>query len=213
MSSIKKIADRALDLAWRAPRGMGKPVSAADWDQAFKQGEWDHLEGMAEAPHYSIVRGYAVKVKSPASVLDVGCGTGVLRTHFADADVSNWVGIDASQEGVKTANAKGYGASRFEVADFDQYQLIESHDLVIFNESLYYAADPSATFMRYWDKIPAHGACIVSMFDSSMRAGAIWRRLEQSVTAHHASRVVNEQDLAWRIKIFLKSAPPAKPAS
>lgn len=206
-ASFRRIADRALDLVWRAPRGFGRPVSADNWDQAFAHGEWDHLEGIAEAPHYAIVRGYAVKCRSPASILDVGCGTGVLRSSFADTEVLSYTGLDASKEAVRVADERGYRASQFVVADFDEFQPGAEHDIVIFNESLYYATDPGATFLRYWQRLPAHGACIVSMFDSSMRSSAIWRRVEQHATPRHWSRVVNEQELAWRIKVFLKAAP------
>lgn len=210
--SLRSLADRALDIVWRAPRGLGRPVAAAAWDEAFANGEWAHLDGIAEAPHYAVVRGYAVKLRSPAVILDVGCGTGTLRAQFADGDVAGYTGFDASGEAIQAAEDRLFPASRFMVGDFDTFEPPRDHDIVIFNESLYYSTDPGATFQRYWRRLPSHGACIVSMFDSSMRSSAIWRRIEQHAMPRHWSRVVNEQGLAWRIKVFLKAPqPPAAP--
>ncbi len=62
---------------------MGKPVSKPDWEQQFKNGEWDYIKQLDELAHYSIIAGYFQFIKQGCSILDVGCGEGILQMRLS----------------------------------------------------------------------------------------------------------------------------------
>jgi trans-aconitate methyltransferase len=202
--TIRQLASRIYDRLFRGLRGFGRPVPASVWDKDFADGKWAHLSDIAETTRYAIVHNYIVRCKSPASVLDIGCGTGVLRERFSEAEVARYTGIDVSQEAVRTTLAKGFTRSSFVVANFDEYQPEGGYDAIVFNESIGYASDPGETFDRYWKLLSAGGICVVSLYDFDARTRAGWKRIERMSQPRYSTRQINEKGQAWDIKVFVK---------
>jgi trans-aconitate methyltransferase len=159
---------------------------------------------MSEVAHYSVIHGYAVAIKSPATIIDIGCGAGILRSYFREAEIGNYTGVDISSEAIRMCAERKFPSSQFIVADFDDYVPM-LHDIVIFNESIGYARDPAATFRRYWGELPIGGACIISMHEYGMRSRASWRRIERCTKPVFTTRLVNEKHQVWDVKVFLKT--------
>jgi len=139
-------------------------LSVQDWDEQFKEGRWDYLRSLQQAPHYGVIAGYVVEGQGE-SVLDVGCGIGLLSEYLYG---KIYMGIDHSKEAIKTAE-KAFERRRFHVTDADTYEPEEYFDYVIFNESLYYLPDPIKTLARYK---PVKGF-IISMFGPSEMTTAL----------------------------------------
>jgi len=136
---------------------MGQ-LSAQDWDEQFKEGRWDYLKSIQQAPHYGVIASYVIEGMG-SSVLDIGCGIGLLSEYLFNTE---YHGIDLSKEAIKTAGA-GTVYGIFEVADADTYTPGREYDYIVFNESLYYMPDPIKTLARYK---PRKGF-IISMFGPS----------------------------------------------
>lgn len=90
-----------------------------DWDARYLQGStpWD-----TEAPDPNLVEFVRGRVRAPARVLDVGCGTGTHALWLA-AQGFDVVGIDISPRAIERARARAAtthvtGAVRFDVHDF-----------------------------------------------------------------------------------------------
>ena len=203
--SPRHIAARLYDRLWLAPRGFGNPPPVEVWDRDFAAGRWAFLADVSESARYALIHNYAVRCASgPYSVLDVGSGTGVMRTFFADGDLEDYTGLDISKEAVRLSSEHGYPKSRFLVADFDAYTPDQPHNVIIFNETLTYAKDPGVTFRKYWAGLPQGGVCVVSICDYDARNRANWSRFENDHKPDFSSRLVNEKGQAWDIKAYIQ---------
>jgi len=144
-------------------------LSAQDWDEQFKEGRWDYLKSIQQAPHYGVIAAY-VSEGLGCSVLDIGCGIGLLNEYLNSYE---YVGIDLSKEAIKTAR-EAFNYVTFHVADADTYKPEREYDYIVFNESLYYMPDPLATLERYK---PVKGF-IVSMFGPADMTRGLWNQID-----------------------------------
>lgn len=108
---------------------------------------------------------HATTTGGPASVLDIGCGTGVLRTRLGDQDVSSYVGVDLSDAAIERARQRSLADSDFVVGDAaDPAMALDPADVVVLNEMLYYVADPDEFLERVERLVRPGGLVIVSMW-------------------------------------------------
>ena len=132
---------------------------------------------------------------APASILDVGCGTGSLSVLLAQAgyDVS---GLDFSERMVAAARAKAAAAgvaARFEVDDA-QAPSVEpaSYDVVLGRHILWALPDPRAALPRWIDALRKPGLLVLVEGCWSTGAGLaaaecerLLQPLRQEVTITH----------------------------
>lgn len=201
-SKLRRVPRALVDILWRAPRGLGKPIAAEYWDRDFAGGGWDHLEGPAEVARYAVIHAYATALKPRGVLCDVGCGAGILRSRFSDEEIESYTGIDLSSEAIRQATALGFPKTEFIACDFDHFASEERYDLVLFNESIYYAPDPAKTFANYEMKLKPGGSVIVSIHDYNLRSRLIWARIERYRTPRLATRIINERKQVWDVKVF-----------
>lgn len=149
------------------------PKEQAAWDAQYAQGEWDHLAGLSELAHYAVIVGYGTFLKPGGSVLDVGCGEGVLHTRWLPHGYSRYVGLDISEVAVQKLADRTDDRTEFLAADADTHTPDGRFDVIVFNESLYYLNDPMASLARYATALNPDGVIIVSMFQGSRRSRAI----------------------------------------
>lgn len=202
MKFVSKLGTAATDRFWRAPRGMGKPIDSAAWNADYATGKWDYLRGDAERARFVVIANYISTFRPNASVLDIGCGEGILRGHFRGDEISSYVGIDLSEVAIHKAAGRGFGSSEFRIADLDEYQFGTSYDAIVFNEVIYYAPDPALTLRRYLGALNGDGLLIVSMVDYNRRMRAIWRRLNSVATADLTTRIDNRRGQVWDIAVY-----------
>lgn len=142
--------------------------SAEEWSAAYAAGALDAYAGLDELARYSVIVGYVRWVASemPArvpSVLDVGCGSGLLRRRLEGTPFSEYVGIDLSDSAIEVAGGFAFDRSRFVVGDAGTMDLGE-FDIVVLNEVLYYSADPRAFLERVRALVREGGVVVVSMW-------------------------------------------------
>jgi len=56
--------------------------SKADWEGQYQSGAWEFLYKDDEFCHYTLVAGLVQKERLPISLLDVGCGEGVVLRYL-----------------------------------------------------------------------------------------------------------------------------------
>ncbi|ANZ34763.1 hypothetical protein BBK82_00380 [Lentzea guizhouensis] len=149
------------------------PKEQAAWDAQYAQGEWDHLTGLKELAHYAVIVGYGTFLRPGGSVLDVGCGEGVLQARWAPHGYERYLGLDISEVAVRKLAGRVDERTEFRAADADEHVPDGKFDVVVFNESLYYLNDPLAALGRYTEVLNPDGVVIVSMFQGSRRSRAI----------------------------------------
>jgi SAM-dependent methyltransferase len=194
------------DLAFRAPAGLGKPISFEAWNRVYASGHWDYLSNISELGRYALIANYVGRLRPRTTVLDVGCGTGLLRSFFDNFEFEAYVGMDISEEAIRQASEKGFKRTHLLVGDFEESKPDGPFGVVIFNESIGYAKNPARTFQRYSDLLVPDGLLVISMFHIGIRSKAMWRNFEALQKPIHAVRIINEKRQAWDVKIFAKDA-------
>lgn len=193
---------RHLYTLFRAPRGIGRPQSVAAWDREYAAGKWRTLDSAAQIAHYAVIAGYVGHLFPTAPrILDVGCGHGRLQELLRRAPYASYVGLDLSPTAIATTQAAASPNTRFEVADFTTWRPEHPHDVIIFNESIYYARDPIAQLTQYAGYLAAGGVMVLSMVRSSMNAG-IARRVRRHFETLHSSVIRNEHGDTWEVSVI-----------
>ncbi len=124
-------------------RGKGDiPTSKEVWEKQYSKGQWDYLYQLEELAHYSIILGYIRNLKTGGSILDIGCGKGILQERLALYGYSKYVGIDISDNAIRQASCKANDKTTFIASDATRYSPTEAFDAIVFNEVLYYFDDP-----------------------------------------------------------------------
>ena len=166
-------------------------VTSGGWDAQYVNGRWNYLRQIDELAHYGVITSYCHYLKQAGTILDLGCGEGILQERLNSGNYSRYVGVDISSEAIQRASHKQDERTVFVLADASSYNPDEQFDIVVFNECLYYFENPLGIVRRYERFLREDGAFIVSMYvdEQNMR---IWKMLEALYTAEDEVRVSNK---------------------
>jgi 2-polyprenyl-3-methyl-5-hydroxy-6-metoxy-1,4-benzoquinol methylase len=160
--------------SWEKKEKRGDiPVSKEIWDSQYSNGKWNFLGHLDQLARYSVVAGYLQYLKPGGSILDVGCGDGILLERLSPTGYSKYLGIDISEAAIDKAVQKQNEQAAFITGDAEKYVPIESFDVVVFNESLYYFNDPLDVVGKYIKALKEDGIFIISTYLGSERALSI----------------------------------------
>ena len=107
---------------WESAVGRGDiPQDESQWNEQYGRGRWDFLGGIEEMAHYAVIVGYATLLKPHSSVLDVGCGAGVLHERFAAVGYERYTGVDISEVAVRSLQESAPPDANFVAADASTY--------------------------------------------------------------------------------------------
>jgi trans-aconitate methyltransferase len=172
----------------------------------YRAGRWDYLGSMAEIAHYMAIVGYASYGPGQPSILDVGCGTGRLLKLLEPFGFGAYLGVDFSGEALAAAEALGIENARFELANFLDWEPSRRFDIIVLNESLYYAPDGWAFLKKSLAWLTDMGFVIVSMYRQGDVA-RIWSALDadSGVDVIESTTVQNAREQVWDIKAMRPS--------
>lgn len=198
---------------WETASGRGDvPLDRSQWDEQYGRGRWAFLAGIEELSHYAVVVGYATFLKPHPTVLDVGCGAGVLHARFEAVGYERYTGVDISEVAISSLLDSAPAHATFFAADATRFTLPGTYDIVVFNESITYFADPVAVFRHYQQFLSPGGLVIVSCHVQSPRARAILSQLKRH---HHVldETIVRQGKVSWRCAVFSNhaKAEPSRP--
>lgn len=181
------------------------PDPVRKWENEYRDDQWRWLRDLSELGRYGVIAAYVRRLKPGGSVLDVGCGEGVLQEHLAGAYAA-YTGIDFSDEAIRRASARQDPRTRFLVADATTYTTGERFDLAILNECLYLFDDPVGVARRYAALLKPGGLIIVSMYGEA-KPQRVWRALQERYDALDEQHVLHPTGKTWTVKVF--APPPA----
>src|SRR5262249_22692250 len=97
--------------------------------------------------------------------------------------------------------------SKFICSDATTFETTQNFDVIVFNECLYYFADPLDVLMKYEKRLTRRGIMIVSMYEAP-RNTKIWDRIEPSRAFTHWTVVTSRSGTSWKIGCW-QIGPPS----
>ncbi|NCX95205.1 MAG: class I SAM-dependent methyltransferase [Chitinophagia bacterium] len=180
-------------------------VSKDKFNQQFASGKWECMKSIADLHRYSLINGYCgFLVPPPYSVLDLGCGEGILLDRMPQQALAYYHGIDFSDVAINNAKAKESENVKFSVADITTYTPDKIYDFIVFNESLYYLKNVREVLAKYTPFLTERGYLIISMFHNKDKYDAIWDTLASLLTVVDKATITNAQGHAWTVAVFSK---------
>src|SRR4051794_24249026 len=88
-NSVKDIAIRT---GLRPYRPMG--WTGQRWEDSFSAHATDAFTNPNEAARYGVLTGYVATIGEGPSILDIGCGAGILRSRLAREHFARYLGVD-----------------------------------------------------------------------------------------------------------------------
>jgi SAM-dependent methyltransferase len=190
--------------------------SAAHLDAQYQRGTWDFMWSLGELGRFSVLAGYCRFLRPGASVLEVGCGEGILQDRLDPASYRRYVGVDIAESAIGRARARTAGRAgsagpevEFVTADATTYDPATTFDIIIFNESLEYFEDPLALVRRYEPFLAADGFFIASIYrgPDTVRWRRIWKRLDTAYREHDHTTVTNAAGMSWDLRVLVRRDP------
>lgn len=178
---------------------------AKTWNDGYAVGEHDHFSELKETTRYGALAGYVRAKGGQLSILDVGCGEGLLRSHVADKDILRFVGTDISDVAVAAANKIDYQRSEFYVCDVPGDDL-GKFDVIVCNEMLYYVPDVDGYLVHLRGLLKRDGWLITSITrhtgDFTLHSN-LDRRFKKLDAATIKSAIHNTK---WRIACYARTS-------
>jgi len=126
-------------------------------------GEWRGLDSLGQAPRYAAIADILHTFNSDRKVLDVGCGEGVLRAWLPE--YTDYTGIERSSLAVRIA-VERYGLTRIIHTSAERFDAGgERFASIVFNEVLYYTADPVGLLRKYAALLSQGGVILCSIYE------------------------------------------------
>ena len=186
-------------------RCFGRGTRAA-WNRAYERGAWDFLRSAEERERYRQVAELCTRTCARPTILDVGCGEGILLECLQQMNVavSAYVGVDLSSEAIRRAQSKHPDVC-FQTADAERYIPGSRFDVIVLNESLFYFARPLGVLGLLESGLAGSGVFVVSVY-TPPDAPETNTRLWQAVCAHyetvHLRSTVNNEGVRWNMGVF-----------
>jgi len=175
-------------------------IGATEWERLFESGSYDRLDSIPERARYSLIVGQC-DVLGVRSILDVGCGQGVLAKRLNRVTYDRYVGIDISQTAIAQARRElPDPRNTYLVSDADAFDTADRFDLLVFNECLYYMEDPASVVRRYLAFLRPGGHVSISMYHT-IRSRAVWKLLTMLTTVE-AVQVKYQKHATWTVKLM-----------
>jgi 2-polyprenyl-3-methyl-5-hydroxy-6-metoxy-1,4-benzoquinol methylase len=175
-------------------RLSGKRTAQSRWDERWADPAFYGEYRLDELAHYSVLAGYAKALKPGGSVLDVGCGDGILRTHLHES-FSTYLGVDFPQA-IDRAGSRADTRTSFVASDLRAFTTEARFDVIVFNESLYYVEHPIAELQRYSAFLKLDGVFLVSMHRKP-KSEAIWSDVARSFELIDRVTIANRAGVEW----------------
>jgi len=131
-----------------------------DVDMPWDPRQYHKFQAERSAPFFDLLS--LVEIRPHLKVVDLGCGTGELTRHLADAlPDSDVTGIDSSEQMLEKAAAHANPTLHFEQGD--QAQLTGAWDLILSNAALHWSENHRALIPSLYERLLPGGQIAVQV--------------------------------------------------
>jgi SAM-dependent methyltransferase len=189
------------DAAFTKQRALPRPIRERIVDEEYARGRWDYLNDLEEMTRYAVIIGYCEYGGDVSSVLDLGCGVGILRRWLRPLEAVEYVGVDLSNVAIETARRDCTDAkTTFVTMDVATFVPDRKFDVIVFNEVLYYFEHPDEILRRFATSLAENGRFVISLWDSPESRRA-WRRSRGDVHILDEVQIRHRSGVAWQIRL------------
>ncbi|WP_452220319.1 class I SAM-dependent methyltransferase [Lacinutrix salivirga] len=176
------------------------------WNSQYKNGKWEKLKGKEEAERYKTIGDFVLKsAPNNATLLELGCGEGILLHYLKAVNYKKYIGIDFSQVSITSAKTLNYKNTEFICADIHTYKPELLFDAIIFNESFYYIHKNERA--KVLNTVLAHlkpnGLVINSVYKDKFNC---WPYFEKDLLKHLEFKTItgSHPENFWKIGVYKK---------
>jgi 2-polyprenyl-3-methyl-5-hydroxy-6-metoxy-1,4-benzoquinol methylase len=181
--------------------------SVPKWDESYASGQLMYFSALDELARYSLLIGYLDFFSGEPTIVDVGCGAGLMRKRLESRRFSQYTGIDLSSEAIVRAGSLADDRTSFLCGDFLDFDGPKA-DVVVLNEVLYFAPSVPELLDKVDSSLRDGGMLLTSMWRHPGDR-SIWRLLDRRFEILDAVRVRDESSRlaphGWRISCHRKS--------
>lgn len=176
------------------------------WNDLYASGRWAYLDQLDELSHYSVLVGYCQFFYPKGSILEVGCGEGLLQQRLEVLPYKRYIGVDISSVAIDKCKAQESSKTTFHQGDGASFIPNELVDIIIFNESLYCFNDCIAVLEHYQQFLNPEGVIVISMHVQAV-ASSHWEKIADYFEILDETHLKNSKGISWTCKaIFPKQA-------
>jgi len=176
------------------------------WDKEYAAGRWDYLHGPAQADRYQALVDFVdLYLHGTRTLLEIGCGEGILQERIPPGAYTLFLGIDISHVAIRRASRHKDPITDYHAADMETYEPPGKFAMIIFNEVLYYSPDHLSLVSRFLPYLETNGHLLVSLNETPKSLDII-RDLEKIVSLVDQKRTVHERG-AWHCKVYSPKPP------
>lgn len=178
------------------------------WNKQYKSGRWESLKSELEAKRYFQILDYLKTYASDnPSILDIGCGDGVLNQRISDYEFDYFLGVDFSSVSIEKAKARNYPKAEFVAEDAITFTPSRNFDVIVFNEAFYYIPETERT--RVLNLMLTHlnpnGIMITSIFREGTNCWEYFRENEKLKEFAFTTVTTKKETTYWKIGVYGKA--------
>ena len=175
------------------------------WNKQYRSGRWESLKSEREAARYYKIVEY-MKQYGPTnpSILDMGCGDGVLNKRMEGFEFSYFQGVDFSKVSIEKAKASNYPKAQFTCADAIAYVPDRNYDIIVFNEVFYYIpnSEKDRVFNLMLEHLNPGGVLIVSIFREGIGCWEYFKDDPRFTELAFSTVTTDKESTYWKVGAY-----------
>jgi 2-polyprenyl-3-methyl-5-hydroxy-6-metoxy-1,4-benzoquinol methylase len=174
------------------------------WNRQYKSGRWDNLKGEIEAVRYQKIIDFIKQYgNDKPSILDLGCGEGILCERMTKSEYSYFLGMDFSSVSIQTANTLNLEKADFVCADIHSFHPKQKFDVIVFNEVFYYIHETEKlkVLNRMLECLNDDGLIITSIYREGI---GCWNYFDSLKQIAFENIVTDNEKTYWKVGVYKK---------